>query len=316
MTNGGIHIDLISREKLAEMTPEERIRFIVDEIKAGKVLVLERGLTAKEELELIRVTMAEIDHESFIGVETPGFSIDLKKQGLFSKLLGRKPPPRMMVVGPAHMLRTIKKDGEMVQAMIVTKESMGEISMDQLPPPPKDWHPIPPPPATTEEGLGEEGGMPEEPGGQEENPEGGDTGEATDVSSEVVEGEEEKAMSPDRDEAGGSEEETEPEEEATEEEPEAQEEAAEEEPEPVEEGPKEEAGGGEEVPKDDTPEEEPKEVSQEALPEEPQSGEEEPPKKGGRGKQKKKYVSLTKYPEEPEEGGTEEPKEDEKNEGD
>ncbi len=44
------------------MTPKDRIRFIVDEIKAGKVLVLERGLTAKEELELIRVTMAEIDH--------------------------------------------------------------------------------------------------------------------------------------------------------------------------------------------------------------------------------------------------------------
>ena len=128
----GIQINLISREKLAAMTPGQRIRFIVDEIKAGKVLVLERGLTAKEELELIRVTMAEIDHKSFIGVETPGFSIDLKRQGLFTRLFGRAPPPRMMVVGPAQLLQTIKKDGEMVQAMIVTKDSMGKMSLESV----------------------------------------------------------------------------------------------------------------------------------------------------------------------------------------
>lgn len=128
----GIQINLISREKLAAMTPEQRIRFIVDEIKAGKVLVLERGLTAKEELELIRTTMAEIDHKSFIGVETPGFSIDLKKRGLLNRIFGQAPPPRMMVVGPAQLLQTIKKDGEMVQTMIVTKDSMGKMSMENV----------------------------------------------------------------------------------------------------------------------------------------------------------------------------------------
>ena len=128
----GIQINLISREKLAAMSPEQRVRFIVDEIKAGKVLVLERGLTAKEELELIRVTMAEIDHKSFIGVETPGFSIDLKKRGFMNRLFGSAPPPRMMVVGPAQMLQTIKKDGEMVQTMIVTKDSMGKMSLENV----------------------------------------------------------------------------------------------------------------------------------------------------------------------------------------
>ena len=292
MAAGGIEIDLISREKLAEMTPEQRVRFIVDEIKAGKVLVLERGLTAKEELELIRVTMAEIDHESFIGVETPGFSIDLKKQGLFSKLLGRKPPPRMMVVGPADLLQTIKKDGEMVQAMIVTKEAMGEITMDQLPPPPKDWHPAPPPPAAGETPR-EEGEIPEEPTvGDEGAPvadgEQDPTEEAPVDSTQAAKGEEEP-VSGDSDEAegvGGTEEQPESGEEAVEKEPEA-EKAAEEEP------------SGEATT------EEPKE--EETIEGETPPQEENPAANNSKSKQKKKYVSLSEYPEEPEEGGEETP---------
>jgi len=120
----GIMINLISQEKLEDMGPEERIQFIVDEVKLGKVLVLERGLTAVEEMELIKITMAEIDHESFVGVETPGFSLSSKKRTFFDKMLRRRPPPRMMVVGPAHLLQTIRKDGKVVQAMLLTKNTL------------------------------------------------------------------------------------------------------------------------------------------------------------------------------------------------
>ena len=118
----GIQINLVSREMLMDMDPAGRIRFIVDEIKKGKVLVLERGLTAEEEMELIKMTMSEIDQDSFIGVETPGFSVDLQRPTLFQRITRRVPPPRMMVVGPAHLLRTIRKDGKMVSTWLVTKD--------------------------------------------------------------------------------------------------------------------------------------------------------------------------------------------------
>jgi len=131
----GIMIDLISRESLADMNTAARIRFIIDEVKLGKVLVLERGLNAKEELELIRATMAEIEQDSFIGVETPGFSVDLKRAGLFDRMLGRSPPPRMMVVGPAHLLKTIRKDGKVVQAMILTRNKLEPMRYEDLPTP-------------------------------------------------------------------------------------------------------------------------------------------------------------------------------------
>jgi hypothetical protein len=118
---GGISIDLISTERLEEMG-KDKIRFILDHVKQGKVLVLEKGLTSSEELELIKVTMAEIDHDSFIGVETPGFTGNVSRRGFFQRLIGRAPPPRMMVVGPAHLLKTIKKDGRTIEALILTRE--------------------------------------------------------------------------------------------------------------------------------------------------------------------------------------------------
>lgn len=184
----GIQINLISRERLAQMTPKERISFIVDEIKNGKVLVLERGLTAKEELELIRVTMSEIDHESFIGVETPGFSIEHRKRGLFDRLLGRAPPPRMMVVGPAHLLRTIKKDGEMVQAMIVTKESMGQMTLEDLHAKQDAGElPVPPPPPDMDDEP--EAGIPDEDEDVPMEPEGNEDKEETEEPEEASEDE-------------------------------------------------------------------------------------------------------------------------------
>ncbi|MFW3147024.1 MAG: DUF2073 domain-containing protein [Thermoplasmatota archaeon] len=116
----GISIDLISTEKLEELG-REKIRFILDHVKTGKVLVLEKGLTATEELDLIRITMSEIDQDSFIGVETPGFTGNVSRRTFIQRLFGRAPPPRMMVVGPAHLLKTIKKDGRTIEALILTR---------------------------------------------------------------------------------------------------------------------------------------------------------------------------------------------------
>lgn len=117
----GVSIDLISTEKLEELGGN-KIRFILDAVKQGRVLVLESGLTPSEELELIQTTMSEIDHDSFIGVETPGFTGNVTRRTFLQRVFGRAPPPRMMVVGPAALLRTIKKDGRTIQAIILSRD--------------------------------------------------------------------------------------------------------------------------------------------------------------------------------------------------
>jgi hypothetical protein len=110
----------------------EKVRFILDQVVKGKVLVLEKGLTSSEEMDLIKLTMNEIDHDRFIGIETPGFTGNLSRRTFLQRLLGRSPPPRMMVVGPAHLLKTIKKDGRTIEALILTREDVVSEGRDGL----------------------------------------------------------------------------------------------------------------------------------------------------------------------------------------
>lgn len=132
------------------MSSQDKIRFILTEVKRGNVLVLEQGLTATEEAELIKTTMSNIDQDTFIGIEMQSYSAeDVRKGSWLSKLLKRKQPPRMSVIGPADLLRTVHKDGNMIQTMVLTRSSIveeGEGSQAaRVRPPPPLTHPQEPP---------------------------------------------------------------------------------------------------------------------------------------------------------------------------
>jgi hypothetical protein len=113
-----IIFNLISRQKLDELTSEEKLKFIVKEVKKGKILVLEKGLTPFEKTSLIENTMKEIEHDTFIGVEMEGYSEE--NPTFFQRLFGIAKRPRVTLVGPAHLLKTIKKDNNMIQTKIIT----------------------------------------------------------------------------------------------------------------------------------------------------------------------------------------------------
>ena len=99
----------------------QKLAFILEEVRRGTVLVLERGLTAIEEINLIKATMSAIDQDTFIGIEMQSYSSeDIRRGSWLDKLLRRVRLPRMTVIGPADLLKTIHKDGSMVQAMILT----------------------------------------------------------------------------------------------------------------------------------------------------------------------------------------------------
>jgi hypothetical protein len=131
----GVRINLISSRKLDSMSSDQKLAFILGEVRKGVVLVLERGLTAVEEINLIKSTMSAIDQDTFIGIEMQSYSSDdIRRGSWLDKLLRRVKLPRMTVIGPADMLQTIHKDGSMVQAMILTsKRIISESSEDQAP---------------------------------------------------------------------------------------------------------------------------------------------------------------------------------------
>ena len=113
----GISVNLISRQKLEELSSNEKLDFILKEVQKGKVLVLEQGLTSMEQTSLIEHTMREIEQDTFIGIEMEGYSED--KPTFLQKFLGKMKKPRMTVIGPADLLKTIRKDNNMIQTKII-----------------------------------------------------------------------------------------------------------------------------------------------------------------------------------------------------
>jgi hypothetical protein len=113
----GISFNLISRQKLEHLSSAEKLKFILQEVKEGRILVLEHGLTPNEQAKLIEHTMKEINHDTFIGIEIGGY--ETEKVGFFQRVFGVTKKPRMTVIGPAHLLRMVHKDNDMIETTII-----------------------------------------------------------------------------------------------------------------------------------------------------------------------------------------------------
>jgi len=121
--DNGISFNLVSRQKLGEFTSDEKLKFILNEVKKGKILVLEHGLTPLEQASLIEHTMKEIEHDTFIGVEMEGYGQD--SPTFLQKLFGMSRKPRMTLIGPADLLHTVRKDSKMIQTKIIPGRGAG-----------------------------------------------------------------------------------------------------------------------------------------------------------------------------------------------
>jgi len=115
--NNGISVNLVSRQKLERLNSDEKLKFIIKEVKKGKILVLEYGLTPFEQANLIECTMKEIEQDTFIGVEMEGYGED--KPTFVQKIFGIMKKPRMTLIGPADLLKTVRKDSNMIQTKII-----------------------------------------------------------------------------------------------------------------------------------------------------------------------------------------------------
>jgi hypothetical protein len=103
-------MDLISEDKINSMSSTEKLRFILDGVKAGNIVILEGGLSTEEQMGLIELTMTEVD-DDFPGIELSGYP---SKRSFFN--LRKK--TRLTMIGPAKMMRTIKKDKDLISAVV------------------------------------------------------------------------------------------------------------------------------------------------------------------------------------------------------
>ena len=122
----GVQIDLISAERLENLTKLEKVRLILDEVMEGNVVVLEKGLTPDEQSMLIETTMHEITPDGFAGIEMETYSAgssEHHKGGLFSGLFGKKESStgRLTVIGPANQMKTLKKDKDLISTWVSSR---------------------------------------------------------------------------------------------------------------------------------------------------------------------------------------------------
>ncbi|PSQ18235.1 DUF2073 domain-containing protein [Halobacteriales archaeon QS_8_69_26] len=124
-TGNGVRIDLISAQRMEELTSMEKVREILDGVREGNIVVLEEGLSPEEESRLIEVTMAEISPDrpdEFSGIEIETYpKTGTSESGLLGRLMGKESTPPLTVIGPADQIETLHKDETLISALVSRK---------------------------------------------------------------------------------------------------------------------------------------------------------------------------------------------------
>jgi hypothetical protein len=115
----GVRIDMISGARMEGLTGMEKIRLILDGVRDGNIVILERGLSPDEESKLIEVTMTEISPDDFTGIEIETYpNPDANDRGLIDKLIGRESTQKLTVIGPANRIETLHKDENLISTLV------------------------------------------------------------------------------------------------------------------------------------------------------------------------------------------------------
>lgn len=121
----GLSLHLMPSSEIAEMGIAERVKKILNLVLHNKIVIIQGRLRAEEEARLIEDTMALVDHvKNFKGIELAVIEPDLKdksivfrfKNAIAKKLVGEN--NALTVIGPASIIKEIKKDPKKIELLI------------------------------------------------------------------------------------------------------------------------------------------------------------------------------------------------------
>lgn len=119
----GVRVDLLRESQMDNMGSTEKIRYIIDHVQEGRVVILENGLEPDEQALLIEKTMTEIDHDEFTGVDIESYpDNDGNDRGLIDKVFNRtSSTSNLTVIGPASQMETLHKDDNQISTLLTKK---------------------------------------------------------------------------------------------------------------------------------------------------------------------------------------------------
>lgn len=103
--------DFLSAKSMSGKKTEDKIEIIINRIKEGSVVVLERGFAPEDEMRLIHATLGEINNK-FAGIEVASlekYNGHGFKEKFVNKLFPKSP---LTVVGPSKIVKKIQKNPE------------------------------------------------------------------------------------------------------------------------------------------------------------------------------------------------------------
>ncbi len=106
---GWVQIEFVSSKVLEGKDSEQKIKYILDNVRRDKIMVLEDTLSPEEEKMLIEKTMGVVS-KNFPGIEVSALGRgenDFKS--VLIRLLGGR-TSGLTVVGPSHLVREMKRD--------------------------------------------------------------------------------------------------------------------------------------------------------------------------------------------------------------
>jgi hypothetical protein len=128
MASTKLTIQFIPYSEIDGLKSGERIKKLLKIVLSDKIVVLQGKLKAEEEARLIEDTMAMIGHiKGFKGVElavlnskSPASMMGGVKSGIAKFLIGDR--ESLTVIGPANLIREIKKDPSKLEVMLKSRK--------------------------------------------------------------------------------------------------------------------------------------------------------------------------------------------------
>ncbi|NUN11469.1 DUF2073 domain-containing protein [Candidatus Micrarchaeota archaeon] len=112
----GVNIEFLAGNILKSMNSEEKIDYVLSNVRKDTIIVLEDALTPIEEKQLITQTMKSVSVK-FTGIEVCTIGReqnDLKNQ--LVKILGGK-ASGLTIVGPSSIVKKIKRDPDKIRLL-------------------------------------------------------------------------------------------------------------------------------------------------------------------------------------------------------
>lgn len=127
MTDDGVTIEFLSRDRLAENEFEDKLDIVIDKVKNNAVLVLEESWTPDEKRQLIQNSLEEVDEDfpgvEFMGLETGNTKLHKAKRMLLNALMKDEYRRGLTIVGNSRVMEKIKEERDSVSFLAKLEEN-------------------------------------------------------------------------------------------------------------------------------------------------------------------------------------------------